>query len=164
MNLAMNPNLSLGKEGPGSLAEQLLGKKVLVGGIEGLSRFTRYSRDKNALQLFGNGAGIIGVVPGESMEFLAGGTQEVFDSEGVLQVRMYYPHSGQHIAGQSMIEISKAGPNHLRFAGLMHEPEGDAPVVMAGPMGMVRLFVRNGVQVVREVYEAYRRMESGHTR
>lgn len=157
MNLALNPNLSLGNEGPGSLAERLLGKKVLVGGIEGLSRFTRFSSDRNALQLFGNGAGIIGVVPGESMEFLAGGTQEVFDSEGVLEVRMYYPHSRTLIEGQSMVEVSKAGPNHLRFAGLMHEPEGDAPVVMAGPMGMVKLFVRSGVQAVREAYEAYQR-------
>jgi len=133
---------------------------VLVGGIEGLSRFTRFSRDKNALQLFGNGAGIIGVVPGESMQFLAGGSQEVFDSEGVLEVHMYYPHSRKRIEGQSMIEVSKAGPNHLRFAGLMHEPEDDAPVVMAGPMGMVKLFVRSGVEAVREVYGAYlRRME-----
>jgi 3-oxoacyl-[acyl-carrier-protein] synthase III len=39
----------------------------------------------------------------------------------------------------------------------MHEPEDDEPVVMAGPMGMVKLFVRSGVQVVREVYEAYQR-------
>jgi 3-oxoacyl-[acyl-carrier-protein] synthase III len=157
LNLAMNPNLSMGQVGTGSLAEQLLGKKVLVGGIEGLSRFIRFSRDKNALQLFGNGAGIIGVVPGESMEFLVGGAQEVFDSEGVLEVRMYYPHSRQVAEGQSMVEVSKAGANHLRFAGLMHEPEGGAPLVMAGPMGMVKLFVRSGVQVVREVYEAYQK-------
>jgi len=36
----------------------LKGKKVLVGGIEGLSRFMNRTRDTNALQLFGNAAGI----------------------------------------------------------------------------------------------------------
>jgi len=46
----------------------------------------------------------------------------------------------------------------LRIAGLMHEPEGGAPVVMAGPMGMVKLFVRSGVDVVREVYQSYQRL------
>jgi hypothetical protein len=130
---------------------------VLLGGIEGLSRFIRFSRDKNAIQLFGNGAGIIGVVPGKTMRFLVGATREVFDEEGVLQVRMYYPHSGHRIADQTMIEVTQAGASHLRVAGLMHEPQTDAPVVMAGPMGMVKLFVRSGVQVVREVYEAYQR-------
>jgi len=40
-----------------------MAKKVLVGGIEGLSRFTSHAHDKNALQLFGNGAGVIGVIP-----------------------------------------------------------------------------------------------------
>jgi hypothetical protein len=35
-----------------NLAEELRGKKVLVGGIEGLSRFVSASRDKNALQFF----------------------------------------------------------------------------------------------------------------
>ena len=37
----------------------------------------------------------------------------------------------------------------------MHEPEHDGPIAMAGPMGMVKLFVRTGVQVVRDVYAAY---------
>jgi 3-oxoacyl-[acyl-carrier-protein] synthase III len=38
----------------------------------------------------------------------------------------------------------------------MHEPEDGAPISMAGPMGMVKLFVRTGVQVVTDVYESYR--------
>lgn len=54
-----------------------------------------------------------------------------------------------------MIEVSEAGVNHFRVAGLMHEPPDGAPVVMAGPMGMVKLFVRTGVQVVRQVYTRY---------
>jgi hypothetical protein len=38
----------------------------------------------------------------------------------------------------------------------MHEPEdAAAPVVMAGPMGMVKLFVRSGVIAVRNVYQSY---------
>jgi 3-oxoacyl-[acyl-carrier-protein] synthase III len=37
----------------------------------------------------------------------------------------------------------------------MHEPEGGVPIAMAGPMGMVKLFVRSGVQVVSDVYQAY---------
>lgn len=158
LNLALNPNLTLPIGGGMNVAEELRGKKVLVGGIEGLSRFMRLTRDKNALQLFGNGAGVIGVVPDENLKFLVGGTREVFDAEGLLKVRMCYPHSGER--GGSMIEVSAAGENHLRLAGLMHEPTDDSPVEMAGLMGMVKLFVRSGVDIVRDVYAAYRtRME-----
>jgi len=160
LNLAMNPSISLPTHPDLNLAEELYGKKVLVGGIEGLSRFTRMSRDKNALQLFGNGAGVIGIIPGQTMKFIVGSSREAFDEEGVLQVHMYYPHSRQMTSDQSLIEVSQASSSHLRVAGLMHEPEGEAPVVMAGPMGMVKLFVRTGVQVVKEVYEAYQKRMS----
>jgi 3-oxoacyl-[acyl-carrier-protein] synthase III len=73
----------------------------------------------------------------------------------VLAVHMFYPHSGLRVEGRSNIEVSEAGPNHIRVAGLMHEPVGEDAVVMAGLMGMVKLFVRSGVQVVRDVYETY---------
>ena len=155
LHLALNPNLPVNLAGVRNLAEELQGKKVLVGGIEGLSRFISLSRDKYALQLFGNGAGVIGVIPGESMKFLIGKTLEVFDEEGVLAVRMFYPHSRQRVSGQSMIEVTQAGENHIRVAGLMHEPDSEWPVAMDGPMGMVKLFVRSGVQVVTEAYQAY---------
>jgi 3-oxoacyl-[acyl-carrier-protein] synthase III len=155
LHLALNPTLPVNLSGARNLAEELRGKKVLVGGIEGLSRFIGMSRDKFALQLFGNGAGVIGVIPGESMKFLAGKTHEVFDEEGVLAVRMFYPHSKERISGKSMIEVTQAGENHIRVAGLMHEPDSEWPVVMEGPMGMVKLFVRSGVQVVSEAYQAY---------
>lgn len=153
LNLALNPHLQAAQTY--NLAEELYGKKVLVGGIEGLSRFTSRSRDKNALQLFGNGAGVIGVVPGESMKFLVGKDHENFDEEGVLAVSMYYPHSRRKVAGESLVEVSQENSRHIRVAGLMHEPESGAPVEMAGPMGMVKLFVRTGVEVVSEVYQAY---------
>jgi 3-oxoacyl-[acyl-carrier-protein] synthase III len=45
--------------------------------------------------------------------------------------------------------------NHFRIAGLMHEPDDGTPVSMAGPMGMVKLFVRTGVQVVKDLYKEY---------
>jgi 3-oxoacyl-[acyl-carrier-protein] synthase III len=157
LNLALNPNLTIDKQLGQNLAEALNGKKVLVGGIEGLSRFVQSSRDKNALQLFGNGAGVIGLIPGQSMKFLVGQTREVFDEEGVLAVRMYYPHSGQQVEGQSNIEVTQPKPNNIRVAGLMHEPDGESPIEMAGMMGMVKLFVRTGVQVVQEVYQAYQK-------
>lgn len=158
LNLALNPNLPVNEQLRRNLANELLGKKVLVGGIEGLSRFMALSHDKNALQIFGNGAGIIGVIPGQTMKFLVGETREIFDEDGMLAVRMSYPHSGQRDPGKSMIEVAQAGVNHIRFAGLMHEPEiVEAPVVMAGLMGMVKLFVRNGVQVVQDVYQAYQK-------
>jgi len=132
---------------------------VLVGGIEGLSRFVQKSFDKNALQLFGNGAGIIGLIPGQSMEFLVGDAQEVYDEQGVLAVHMYYPHSRQADGG-SMVEVTEINPHSLRFAGLMNEPANGLPLTMAGPMGMVKLFVRNGVNIVQKVYQSYRqRME-----
>jgi len=128
---------------------------VRVGGMEGLSRYLQKSYDKSALQLFGNGAGIIGVIPGENMKFLVGEAHEAFDEKGVLEVSMYYPHSRQRVDGQSLIEVTQAGENHFRVAGLMHEPESGDPVVMAGPMGMVKLFVRTGVKVVSRVYNRY---------
>ena len=148
LNLALNPGL--GQSGQLNIAEELYGKKVLVGGIEGLSRFTSHAHDKNALQLFGNGAGVIGVIPGETMSFLVGKTHEAFDDEGVLAVRMYYPHSRR-----SLLEVSREGQSHIRVAGLMHEPSSGQAIEMAGPMGMVKLFVRTGVQVVADVYQAY---------
>jgi 3-oxoacyl-[acyl-carrier-protein] synthase III len=37
----------------------------------------------------------------------------------------------------------------------MHEPDGEAPIEMAGMMGMVKLFVRTGVQVIKDIYQAY---------
>lgn len=161
LHLALNPDLPVNSLLPNNLGRELVGKKVLVGGIEGLSRFMKYSRDKNALQLFGNGAGVIGIIPGQTMKFLAGRTHEVFDEEGVLQVRMVYPHSGQKGAGNSMLEVTQVDEHHFRVAGLMHQPESAAPVVMAGPMGMVKLFVRTGVQVVLDVYQNYQRKVMG---
>jgi len=148
LNLALNPELGWGH----NVAQMLRGKKVLVGGIEGLSRVMHQTKDAQALQLFGNGAGMFGLIPGQTMEFIAGGSQEVYDEEGLLQVRMAYPHSRT-----SLLEVQETGAHSLRFAGLQHEPSADAgPVVMAGPMGMVKLFVRSGVSAVRTVYGAYR--------
>jgi 3-oxoacyl-[acyl-carrier-protein] synthase III len=158
LHLALNPELPVNQRLPLNLAEELHGKKVLVGGIEGLSRYMRYARDIQALQLFGNGAGVIGVIPGRTVKFLVGGAHEVYDEEGLLQVRMFYPHSRTRVEGQSAIEVSQAGENHFRVAGLQHEPEDKtAPVVMAGPMGMVKLFVRSGVVAVRNVYQSYQK-------
>ena len=151
LNLALNPDL--GNSGSVNIAEELHGKKVLVGGIEGLSRFTNGAHDKNALQLFGNGAGVIGVIPGKTMKFLVGKTHEAYDDEGVLAVRMYYPH-----ARQSLLDVSQIEHSHIRVAGLMHEPSNGESIEMAGPMGMVKLFVRTGVQVVTDVYQAYQNL------
>jgi 3-oxoacyl-[acyl-carrier-protein] synthase III len=150
LHLTLNPELSYNQRSRINLANILEGKKVLVGGIEGLSRFVQKSFDTNALQLFGNGAG---------MEFLVGDTQEVYDEQGVLAVHMYYPHS-RHVEDDSLVEVTEVSPHSLRFAGLMNEPANGLPVIMAGPMGMVKLFVRNGVNIVQKVYNSYRnRME-----
>ncbi len=156
LHLALNPdlpeNLQLKDK---NIAESLYGKKVLVGGIEGLSRFVGSSHDANALQLFGNAAGIVGVIPGQTMKFLAGKSREVFDDEGVLQVAMYYPHSRQKFDGAYNVDVTQPFANNIRVAGLMHEPQDGSSIAMAGPMGMVKLFVRTGVQVVRDVYASY---------
>jgi len=156
LHLALNPDLPENKQLNGkNIAQSLYGKKVLVGGIEGLSRFVGSSHDANALQLFGNAAGIVGVIPGQTMKFLAGKSREVFDDEGVLQVAMYYPHSRQKFEGEYNVDVTQPFDNNIRVAGLMHEPEDGSSISMAGPMGMVKLFVRTGVQVVRDVYAAY---------
>jgi 3-oxoacyl-[acyl-carrier-protein] synthase III len=155
LNLALNPSLPVHKQLGQNLAKVLNGKKVLLGGIEGLSRFLRTAGDKNAVQLFGNGAGIIGLIPGKTMKFLAGKTHEVYDEDGLLAFHMYYPHSGKMVEGQSLIEVTQPRENFIRVAGFMHEPAGGFSVQMAGMIGMVKLFVRNGVQVVEDVYQAY---------
>ncbi len=155
LHLALNPDLPENQQLDMNIAETLRGKKVLVGGIEGLSRFVGSSHDANALQLFGNAAGVIGVIPGETMKFLAGKSHEAFDNEGVLQVHMYYPHSRQKADGITNIDVTEPSENNIRVAGLMHEPHDGSSIAMAGPMGMVKLFVRTGVQVVRDVYASY---------
>ena len=155
LHLALNPDLPENKQLDRNIAESLYGKKVLVGGIEGLSRFIVSSHDPIALQMFGNAAGVVGVIPGQTMKFLAGRSREVFDDEGVLQVAMYYPHSKQKTDGTTNVDVTKPMANNIRVAGLMHEPEDGSSIAMAGPMGMVKLFVRTGVQVVRDVYSAY---------
>ena len=153
LHLALNPQLS--KPGQVNVAEELKGKKVIVGGIEGLSRFTNGSRDKNALQLFGNGMGAIGVVPGETLKLLVGKSFENYDEEGLLAVRMYYPHSRPNPASDSLVDVVQDDAAHIRVAGLMNEPKDGASIEMAGLMGMVKLFVRTGVQVVADVYGEY---------
>jgi 3-oxoacyl-[acyl-carrier-protein] synthase III len=155
LHLALNPEVS--PPGKLNIARELFGRNVLLGGIEGLTRGLRGTRDKNALQLFGNGAGIIGLVPGKTMKFLTGKTYEVYDEDGLLALRMYYPHSGRREPGRSLVEVSQEGKS-IRVAGLMHEPQSGESIAMAGPMGMVKLFVRSGVQVVSEVYQAYQHM------
>jgi 3-oxoacyl-[acyl-carrier-protein] synthase III len=155
LHLMLNPDLVIHHQIKMNIAKEMYGKKVLVGGIEGLSRLFRKSRDISALQLFGNGAGVIGVIPGQTMKFLVGKPFELYDEKGTLAFTMCYPHSGQRQKGQSMIEVSQAGYNHHRFAGLMHEPGNGVPIEMAGPLGMVKLFVRTGVQVVCDVFSKY---------
>ncbi|HJR79021.1 MAG TPA: 3-oxoacyl-[acyl-carrier-protein] synthase III C-terminal domain-containing protein [Anaerolineales bacterium] len=155
LHLALNPALPENRHLDQNIAESLFGKKVLVGGIEGLSRFVSSSHDTNALQLFGNAAGVVGVIPGQTMKFLAGKSREVFDNEGVLQVQMYYPHSRQKADDGTYVDVTEPSAHNIRIAGLMHEPHDGSSVTMAGPMGMVKLFVRTGVQVVRDVYAAY---------
>src|SRR5512138_1070480 len=155
LHLALNPELPENKHLDQNIAKSLYGKKVLVGGIEGLSRFVGSSHDANALQLFGNAAGVVGVIPGTTMKFLAGKSREVFDDEGVLQVAMYYPHSKQKTDGSTYVDVTEPFEHNIRVAGLMHEPQDGSSIAMAGPMGMVKLFVRTGVQVVRDVYAAY---------
>jgi 3-oxoacyl-[acyl-carrier-protein] synthase III len=156
LHLLLNPDLSEIYHLDRNIAKEMFGKKVLVGGIEGLSRFVTMSQDKSAMQLFGNGAGVFGLIPGQTMNFVVGKAHEVFDEQGVLEVSMYYPHSRQRGSDGSLVESSQAGENHLRLAGLMHEPENGLPVVMAGPMGMVKLFVRTGVEVVQDVIQKYK--------
>ena len=155
LHLALNPSLPENKNLRQNIADRLRGKKVLVGGIEGLSRFLSKTRDTNALQLFGNAAGVIGVIPGLTMKFLAGQTREAFDEDGVLQVEMNYPHSSQKSPDGSNIEVTQTDAWNIRIAGLMHEPADGSSIAMAGPMGMVKLFVRTGVQVVRDAYRGY---------
>jgi 3-oxoacyl-[acyl-carrier-protein] synthase III len=160
LHLAMNPDLPENKRLKKNIARELWGKKILVGGIEGLSRFVQRSRDIFAYQLFGNGAGVIGVIPGKTLKFLVGNDYENFDKQGVLSVSMTYPHSGKKAEGESLLDVSDTGEDDFHISGLMHEPDDGSSINMAGPMGMVKLFVRTGVQVVRDVYLAYQDLKN----
>lgn len=151
LNLALNPNIDLNVNMIPNLARELIGKKVLIGGIEGLSRFLKTTRDKNALQLFGNAAGVFGMIPGQAMKFIAGKTHEAFDGEGVLQVRMDYAHSDR----SKLLDVIQSSGSTIQISGLQHEPADGSSVVMAGPMGMVKLFVRTGVEVIQDLYRMY---------
>jgi 3-oxoacyl-[acyl-carrier-protein] synthase III len=155
LHLALNPDLPENQQLPYNIADILRGKKVLVGGVEGLSRLVFESHDTNALQLFGNAAGVIGIIPGQTIRFLAGRSREIYDETGFLQVQMQYPHLPQKTDGSTNVEVTEISSNNIRIAGLMHEPEDGSTIAMAGPMGMVKLFVRNGVQVVQDVYSSY---------
>jgi 3-oxoacyl-[acyl-carrier-protein] synthase III len=155
LHLALNPELPENKLLTNNIADSLYGKKVLVGGIEGLSRFLSRSHDEDALQLFGNAGGVIGLIPGQTMKFISGRSREAFDDEGVLQVQMNYPHSPVKSESGTNVEVTQMNPTHIRIAGLMHEPSDGSSIAMAGPMGMVKLFVRTGVQVVSDTYQAY---------
>ncbi len=157
LHMVLNPELEDTRKLGINLPQELFGRKVLVGGIEGLSRFLSQARDTNAWQLFGNGAGVIGLIPGKTMKFLVGKAREAFDEKGLLAVRMLYPYSHQAVEGQSLVEATQTGAHSIRVAGMMHEPDNGEWVDMAGPMGMVKLFVRNGVQAVSEVYQVYRK-------
>jgi 3-oxoacyl-[acyl-carrier-protein] synthase III len=157
LNMVLNPMLHTGRLPGRNLSQELRGKKVLVGAVEGLSRVIKDTTDPYALQLFANGAAVLGLVPGKHLEFIAGSSSEVYDEEGLLQVRMTYPHSGCRDCDGSLLEVTQLGENEYRVAGLQHEPQqGAGSVVMAGPMGMVKLFVRSGVVAVRNTYTAYR--------
>lgn len=158
LHTALNPKLNAHKKLGRNLANELLGKKVLAGGLEGLSRFVKGSHDKNALQFFGNGFGVIGIVPGITTRFIAGKEQEIFDEQGALAVKMLYPHSRQR-NGETAVEVSQPSLQVVRIAGMMHEPDEThkGPIAMASMMGMVKLFVRNGVTTVLDVVNEYRR-------
>src|SRR3989344_9394358 len=133
----------------------LQGKKVLVGGVEALSRYLQATRDEMALQIFGNGGGVIGLVPGESMKLVVGRSADVGDLQGVLKARMNYPQSRR----QGLVEISQVGDNHLRLAGLLHEPDDPNEVADMGKgIAMVKFFVRNGVEIIMSVYEEDRQL------
>jgi hypothetical protein len=101
------------------------------------------------------GAGVIGVIPGVTMKFLVGKTYETFDQDGFLQVKMKYPHAGTSGDHHGLLDVVQMNDNTIRIAGMMHEPADGSSVIMAGPMGMVKLFVRTGVKVVEDVYAAY---------
>jgi 3-oxoacyl-[acyl-carrier-protein] synthase III len=163
LHTALNPDLSVNNQLNRNIARELEGKKVIAGGIEGLSRFVNQTRDKNAMQFFGNGTGAIGVIPGQTIKFITGDEQEVYDEQGALAVQMKYPHSRQR-DGKSIVEASESQPNSIRLAGLMHEPENNDPIAMASMMGMVKLFVRNGVIIVEKVLRQYQEQMQAENR
>ena len=89
------------------------------------------------------------------MQLLASKSHENYDEEGVLQVKMVYPYTRHNTVQHSMLEVSTVNANRIRVAGKMHTHQNNEPIIMAELVGMVKLFVRTGVEVVKDVYQDY---------
>jgi hypothetical protein len=102
-NLALNPT-SRRTDACLSTWRRALRKKVLVGGIE--VSFGLWAKHVIKMRsAFGNSAGVIGFIPGQSMKLLAGGSKKCLTKRAV-QVQMVYPMRIQN--GRSiLLDISQ---------------------------------------------------------
>ena len=134
--------------------EKLKGKKVLLGAVENLSRglagggIVEPTKDTQALQLFGNGVGFIGIVPEVSLRpiVIRQGGEDMYDKEGALQVAVNYS-----LLGSSQIEERQYPGNHTVIAGRMPKPVDGTSVKMADNRGMLTLFGHNTADLTYEV-------------
>lgn len=123
--------------------ESLKGKKVLLGGVENLSHGLIGTKDTQALQLFGNGGAVIGLVPGESLTSIVSTSTTIYDEEGALQVAMAYPPPEGETPGMKVYESK----NHLVVAGKLPKPEDGSSILMKDNRGMLKLFAFNTAQI-----------------
>jgi 3-oxoacyl-[acyl-carrier-protein] synthase III len=134
--------------------ENLKGKKVLLGAVENLSRgltgggTVEPTKDTQALQLFANGVGFIGIVPEVSLHpiVVRQGDENMYDRQGALQVAVNYS-----LPGSSQIEERQYPGNHTVIAGRMPKPVDGTSVKMADNRGMLTLFGHNTADIINRV-------------
>jgi len=132
----------------------LYGKKVILGGLENLSRSltggdgTRPTKDTQALQLFANAVGFIGIVPGVSIQPIAVRSETKYDEKAALQVAVNYPMPTQ---GENVAEKYDSSKNHLTISGRIPKPGDGTGVVMANNKEMLKLFGINTAEIVKQI-------------
>lgn len=133
-------------------SRNLQGRKVLIGGIENLSHGLIGTKDTQALQLFGNGGAVIGIVPGESLTPIVSRSETIYDAEGALQVAMAYDVP----EGDSPAVDFFPEENHIIIAGRLPEPEDGSSIKMKDNRGMLKLFGYNTADIVAQTLNQFR--------
>lgn len=130
----------------------LQGKKVLIGGIENLSRGLIGTKDTQALQLFGNAGAVIGIVPGESLVPVVSRSATIYDEEGALQVAMAYDVPKGDLPAMDYFPDE----NHIVIAGKLPEPEDGSSIKMKDNRGMLKLFGYNTADIVAQTLNQFK--------
>jgi 3-oxoacyl-[acyl-carrier-protein] synthase III len=136
------------------------GKKGLLFGLEGLSRGLSerdgvgQTRDVQAHQLFANGAGIIGLVPGVTLLPISVRSEDLGDPKGALRASVDYrmPPEGKEVE----VRIDEKN-NHIVVAGRIAKPTNGEGIHMYSNKGMLGQFGIGTADLIAPVTEETRK-------